>query len=671
MKTWLLYPPFADPTQPYLSLPYLKGSLRARGLDATVVDLNVAAARYLLDREYLAEITERLAARFARLDARRDLTRLEQMEYLALADARPAARRLLAAETLPVAIFRDSDRFYDFATYRQARDLAEAALECISAVHFPFRYHFNQAAHIALPWHPALLESYFQSCQSPLDAFYRDHFARNPMGAGDLVGINLTFISQIPEAFYLTQLMRRIEPSIFIVLGGSCLQQMLAHSDEAAQHWIVGVADAACRFEGEETLPLLLAALADGAAAQDPDQRFQGLAQVPNLLIRSPEGALHAGPLHVCDLKQAAMPDFDDLDLDGYLAPEHTLLFAPTRGCYWNRCAFCDYGANRLGCHGYREMAAETAAEQLVALAERHAVRNFYLSVDVMAPRFAEALAQALVKRRAAIRWSADFRIEKYYSAECCALLHQSGLRAVAFGVESGSDRTLAAMDKGISVALIRTVNARFHQAGIATAWMAFSGHPGEANAAALETARIIEKERAAIDLFILGQFGLTSGSRIAADARTYGLSRIFYCRGDAFRLFPLYETEQVASTRGAQQMERAVARLSRLYFLDHYPWAGAISTHHSFLYFLRFGPDIFKKLAAAPPPEPRSPSRRNTTHPPALSQRTRFSLARLRDDQQRWIERFWRQALAPGADGTAPLDEAYFQEYFGAAGEA
>ena len=50
-----------------------------------------------------------------------------------------------------------------------------------------------------------------------------------------------------------------------------------------------------------------------------------------------------------------------------------------------------------------------------------------------------------------------------------------------------------------------------FHQAGIATAWMTFSGHPGEKNADALETARLIHQERKSVDLFILGRFGLTS----------------------------------------------------------------------------------------------------------------------------------------------------------------
>jgi len=666
MKTWLLYPPFADPTQPYLCLPYLKGSLRARGLDATVVDLNVAAARHLLGAAAVRENAERLAERFGRLNDRKRLSRLEQMEYLALAEARPLARQLLAADALPVEIFQDPERFYDFATYRQARDLAEAALACVSAAHFPYRYHFNQAGHLALPWHPALLEVYCRERQSPLDEFYRDTFARLAIGAQDVVGINLTFISQIPEAFYLAQMLRDKAPERFIVLGGSCLQQMLAHGSAAARRWVVTVADAACRFEGEETLPALLAALSLGDVPQDPVQRFQRLAQVPNLLMTAPDGRLHAGPMAVGDLSAVPAPDYADLDLDSYLAPERTLLYAPTRGCYWDRCAFCDYGSNRAGCHGYREMAAERAADQLAALAAQHATRNFYLSVDVMAPRFAEALAQALVARGAPIRWSADFRIEKYYSAERCALLYRSGLRAVAFGVESGSDRTLAAMDKGISVAQIRAVNARFHQAGIATAWMTFSGHPGEERADALETARLIHQERKSVDLFILGRFGLTSGARIAANPGAYGLGPVFYCRADDFRLFPLYENASDALSQDDPRIEKAVARLSREYFLDHYPWAGAISTHHTFLYMLRFGPEVFKQLAAAPPRSTRPGPHRKGSPPPGLIVPPRFSLSQLRADQERRMARFWDQALAVGADGRAPLDAAYFRDYFG-----
>ncbi|MDA8137555.1 MAG: radical SAM protein [Desulfobacteraceae bacterium] len=664
MKTWLIYPPFADPTQPYLSLPYLKGALRARGLDATVVDLNVRTAHYLLGRAHIEQCARKIAARFALLDSRKTLTRLEQMEYLALADARPAAVRLLKAEVLPVEIFQDPRRFYDFKIYRQARHLAEDALTCTSAAAFPYRFHFNQAVHVALPWGTALLEKYFQQRQSPLDQFYREVIVAKGIQSGDVVGLNLTFISQIPEVFYLAQLLRQTVPELFIIFGGSCLQQILAHADESARRWIVSKADAACVSEGEQTLPKLLETLDTQWPAVTALERFERLKHVPNLLIGVPENhLLHQGPPAVADLKQVAKPDYSDLNLDAYLAPERTLLFAPTRGCYWNRCAFCDYGLNQTACHGYREMEPAEAARQLMQLSQAHGVRNFYLSVDVMAPKFAEALATALVEMNADIRWSADFRIEKYFSSQRCELLFQSGLRAVAFGVESGSDRMLRQMNKGIDVATIRAANVRFHQAGIATAWMTFSHHPQEKEAEALQTARLIAREQNSIDLFILGRFGLTSGSDIAARPQYYGLGPVFYCRADDFRLFPLYEELQRRSTHGESRIEDEVARLSQSYFLDHYPWAGAISTHHSFLYFLKFGQGVFKRLQERPvkmrskPRQPLSPGLAG------LWQRPKHNVARLRAAQEQWMETFWQKALAWGDDGCAPLDEKYFME--------
>ena len=48
MQRILIHPPFADPTQPYLSLPTLKGWLRQKRLDARVLDLNVEAIHWLL-----------------------------------------------------------------------------------------------------------------------------------------------------------------------------------------------------------------------------------------------------------------------------------------------------------------------------------------------------------------------------------------------------------------------------------------------------------------------------------------------------------------------------------------------------------------------------------------------------------------------------------------------
>ncbi|MFH2067746.1 MAG: radical SAM protein [Pseudomonadota bacterium] len=662
MKPWLIYPPFADPTQPYLSLPYLKGYLRSRGLDAEVADLNLSATHYLLSPAQMADNAGRLAERFADLNRHDRIGGMDQLAYLAMAEARPAAVRSLASPGTAIKTLQDSRNFYHSARYRQSRNQIEDALSCLSALHYPYHFHFNRASHTAVPWGIDLLESYFRNRKSPLDAFYRDLLDKQPLLPGQIVGISLTFISQIPETFYLLHLLRQRCPKAFLVLGGTCVQYILRHAPTAVQKQLLDLADAACLSEGEETLVQLVRALAALGSNEDAGSRFHALREIPNLLLREPDtGKLHTGPAQTTDIAHSPLPDYADLDLDSYLAPSRTLLFAPTRGCYWNRCSFCDYGLNRSGNHDYREMEAAEAAQAMAGLAETYNVRNFYLSVDVLSPKFAISLARELIARKTDISWSADFRIEPYYTPERCRLLYRSGLRAVAFGIESGSDELLKHMHKGITTKQIRVVNDAFHNAGIATAWMAFTDHPGEKKSQLQATLKLINSQLPSVDLFILGRFGLTGGSDIAACPEKYGLSRIFFCRGDDFRLFPLYETRS-QKTGDSQYAEDEIARLSSMYYLDHYPWNGAISTHHSFLYILRYGQDVFRDLPTHElrlrdvPKNGRMP--RGLTVPPA------FPLGRMARQRSQFMEGFRQRALKIQDNGQAPLDEAFFNDF-------
>ncbi|MBA4367172.1 MAG: hypothetical protein C0403_05990 [Desulfobacterium sp.] len=659
MKPWLIYPPFADPTQPYLSLPYLKGYLRSNGLDAVVTDLNVAAAHYLLDPRQVADSVKQLAEKFEQLNHRDQLNGMEQLAYMALAEARPAALRSLTAAGSAIDGFQDPNRFYKIAHYRRSRDQAEDALTCLSAVNYPYNFHFNRAAHATVPWGLDLLESYFQKRQSPLDAFYRTILDKHQPEPGQVVGISLTFISQIPETFYLLHLLRQITPQAFLLLGGTCVQQILRHASPIVQKKLLDLVDAACMFEGEETMVQLVRALESMGSGVDAGSRFNALKEIPNLLLREPgTGELHSSPVRITDLTSTFKPDYSDLDLDSYLAPGRTLLFAPTRGCYWNRCSFCDYGLNRSGSHDYREMDAAEAARCLAELSAAHNVQNFYLSVDVLSPKFALALARELFALRTDIKWSADFRIEPHYTKERCRMLYQSGLRAVAFGIESGSDELLRSMHKGITSEQICSVNNIFHDAGIATAWMAFTDHPGETRSQLQATLKLIQNQKSAIDLFILGRFGLTGGSDIAACPEKYGLKRIFFCQGDDFRLFPLFETKAQKSNT-SQYTEDSIARLSSGFYLDHYPWAGAISTHHSFLYMLKYGQKAFRYLAKQSFRPWSTPKKGR--FPKGLTLSPAFPISLLRQNCSQFMEHFWQRALSPQNNGQAPLDEAFF----------
>ncbi len=722
MDHFLLTPPLADPTQPYLSLPTLKGHLRARGLDARVVDVNLEATHWLFAHETLLDLGRRLGARFSYLNARYELTFEEQREYLALSEARPKLERVLGASPSPIEVFQTREHFYDAATYAFAQRQAEELFEALNAVYWPFRFGFNVAGHGVAPWSFDLLESYWEKRLSPFEAFYETFFATSAEwdwshGTGpacdpsdaEFIGISVVFPSQVPEALYMARCLKQRAPQAFVALGGPAIHQIAIHLDEERRLRLLGWVDGIVLFEGEEALFQLFSRLpawreASGAEAREADraaalsaradeardagapardvsgaesrhaageraldlQRSQAihdvLKDVPNLMTVDPSGvSTYTGPRWSLDLREAAMPDYSDLDLDRYLAPSRTLLYAPTRGCYWGQCSFCYYGLTETATASYREIPPERAAVELGQLARRYGVRNVYLSCDVLSPKYALRLADALIEKNVKIRWSSDLKIEKYFTPERCQRLFESGLRSAAFGIESGSDRILELMRKGSDRATMTAVNRAFHAAGIATEWMTFTDHPDESLDEALATVEWIAEEEDAIALFLVGEFGLEAGSHIAQDPAHYGIRRIYHAAGDDLRLYALFDQAGGERSKESQRrVDAAIDALAARWELHPYPWAGAISTHHTFLHFLEFGPRAFRThFQRAPHATHGAMPFPPVSHIAGLREKARFDLTRIVENEKQFFERYLPGALSSSPKGRRGFGES------------
>ena len=654
---WLIWPAFSDPTWPYVSLPQLKGYLADRQIPSTVIDLNAQCVDFFAAPETAARLRTTVLSRFSRLDGRRQLTRAEQLEYLRLVDALESFPDVAAA----AAILRDPARLDDPTAYRAARDAFEDLFVVLEAACFPFSFSFNRAAHLIAPWDFDALEAYIGAGASPVARFTHERLGQLAQagGAPRFVGLSLTFVSQIPETFRLCRELRALFPDAFLMLGGPCLGQLTRHGKPDVTARLLDFADALCPGEGERTLERLLPLLAEDRGRPDPER----LATIPNLITRASADAPQLrGPAWSWSPEDAATPDYSDLDLGAYLAPSPMLLYSPTRGCYWNRCSFCAYGFNQDGAHTYREVPVERAVADLRRLHEQTGARNFYFSCDVIAPTYAFALAEALLTAGLELFWSTDLRLEAAYTPERCALLYKSGLRAVAFGVESGAPKMLKCMDKGTTPERIRTVNRAFHDAGVATAWMTFTGHPGETFNQAQATLALLEAERDRVDQFIVGTFDLTPGSRIHAAPADFGVDQLTYTAGDVFGLFPIW-SDRASRARSPEQQHELGVRVDRLaagYRLDHYPWAGAISTHHSFLYLLRHGQRAFAQ------PHLRRRDLRPPLRDPAAPQppRPRQDPARLSEQTDRFLARYLERALTPDPQThLAPLSFSHFMQ--------
>ena len=578
MKIALIYPPTCDPTAPYVSLPLLAACLRAAGHEVLLVDANLEAYDRLLRPPELAALAARVEAQLRRLEARATLDHEQQLAYTALWNARGDAAHAPRAIEDALATLRDRSgrRFYDPARYERAVAAVESALRLVSAAHHPLELSF---AGYRTPFSLLDLDAVLADAgpeRDPFHAGFVELGARLRDAAPDLVGLSVVFPGQIQPAYALASVLRSVLPALPIVAGGPAITQLLGRLGSKARSSALGPFHAAVLYEGEAALIEIADRLARG---------------------KRPHGCIEG----LTDQSLAALPapDFTGLPLEPYLSPEPVLPYDLSRGCYWGRCAFCHYGLSARGCARYRERTPGVARDHLSELARRHDCRLFYLSQDAVAPRTVLGLARALGEAGDNLRWSTDLRPERYFDEARCRELAAGGALSVSIGLESAAPRLLSLIDKGLSAPEMRGALRSLAAAGIAAEVMCFTDFPTETGAEALATLRFLEEERDRISLFVCGEFALTSGSRVAADPRAFGVREVWRVRGDALRTGLFYEEVRPAKTEEERAaVEDSLDRISRGYRLRSYPWAGSLSTAHSMLWYDRFGPDVFKELA-------------------------------------------------------------------------
>ncbi len=582
MTVALIYPPACDPTSPYLSVPLLTGYLRSYGIAVLPVDANMEAFDRLLRAAPLAAMARRIEKRLARLVRKPALGHTDQLLYLRLTAVLPDLDWVPTAIEDAVAVLRDPSgrRFYDPVQYETAIACIMAALRLVSAAHSPLSMDFTA---YRTPF-ALLSQAQIRSDARPENNPFHDYFSgelgdRLAATNVELVGISMAFPGQIQPGFSLAYALRARLPHVHLTMGGPAVTQLLGRFDDAQISEMRGPFDSVVLFEGEQALLDLVGMVAAG--------------RTPPPVIQGNRGM---------DLHGLAAPDFDGLPLEKYFSPEPVLPYDPTRGCYWGKCAFCHYGLSRRGTADYRQRRAAEVAAHLKQMRTRWGCRTVYLSQDAFAPAFARQVAGALREAGADIRWGTDMRPEASLTAECCRELKAGGALSVALGIESASPRLIRLIDKGVFLEEMTAAVENLAAAGIAVEAMCFTDFPTEDRPDAEATLAWIRELRQDIALFICGRFGLSHGSRVAAEPHAFGVDEFWHLDGDLWQTGLFYRERREAKTIGDREtVDRRIDDLSAGWWLHDYPWAGALSTAHSLLYYAALGPDVFKHLAGTP----------------------------------------------------------------------
>ena len=594
MKMTFIHPPLDDPTLPYHSLSYLKGQLAHSGFtEVNARDINIEFVNYCLKPENIDFFARERQQRLQNLGQSAELDLLQQEEFLALWTQQSIDPGILENA---VSAMRDRRQFLEYDAYLKNVDLLNNYFRSLGALSYPagidmFRqftrnnfsiYNFNDLFNFELA----------RKICYPFVHFFEDRLADDPeLKDSDCFGISIVYDHQMSHSIWLAHALRQRWPEKPVLLGGTSISQFYKHiKDKQQMKQFFSVCDAIVVGEGETAICEI--ADCQGDLRKKPN--------IPNTITYDAARDQVRLPLQIhYENVSALAPPIYEHPWDLYLSPERGINYAPTRGCYWNRCTFCDYGLNTdKPTSPWRERTIPQVIADLHSIKATQQVGYVYFAVDVMAPGYLERLSDAMIAANLDMKWSAEVRMEKIFLPERCRKLASAGCVCLSFGMESGNQRILDLIDKGTKIHHMRETMKNFAEAGIAVQLMAFKGFPTETPAELQDTVRFVTETGEYWATGGLGTFLLTGNAIVARNPERFGIQTIETQNVDvrravAFRM----DSQESSPTMSTEEIDASFDDRGDIFpQVLARPWAGGTDSLHSMIYYEHYGKKFFKE---------------------------------------------------------------------------
>lgn len=293
----------------------------------------------------------------------------------------------------------------------------------------------------------------------------------------------------ISEALAILRTAKATLPEVTTVVGGShatCYPEGLLSMQEV---------DFVFRGEAELSFQSFLDTFGERTPAWQ---------SVDGLCFRSSDGTTHIGDVaRVRDLDSLRIPDYDFVNLEGYIAAGYRLdspeaRNAPiwaTRGCPY-RCAFCS--APKINGRAIRKHSVEYLIRWVKHLYESGGIRwiniiddNFTFHADYAAEFCRKVIELRL--RDCGFSTCNGIRMSKG-NPRLWQLMKEAGWQFMIIAPESGSDRVLKSMKKDVELARLRQVVRDIKEAGLLVKGFFMLGYPGETEEDLALTQKMIMK---------------------------------------------------------------------------------------------------------------------------------------------------------------------------------
>ena len=453
----LVYPPVARPTEPPAALGRLAGYLARLGIAHECIDGNAECFLHCYAQDPSANDTWTKRATMRKEETLLRLTGAPGYETF---DAYVRDVKILSRVIAKSSLF--DSRFTVSPT-----DYSDAQLSPYNSGDLEQSFHRFEE------------NPYFEWFEKRIPAALADI----PRSQPQWLGLSVSYLSQVLTAFAIAGFTRNAFPSIKIVLGGGLLRSWMG----------LGAFDELCaRLE-------MLPWYDEGEAFVDAHIKIDG---------KIPYCNAAAGLFTV--------PDYSFAEKNTYVSPGRVLSYSPTLGCSYRRCAFCSETFEGMA---FSTPGNDAAYQGYLELSRRYRPAGVHFCDHEMSPGLLRRLADGGAH---GAPWYGFSRvIDDFLDPVFCESLSASGCKMLCLGIESGSQRVLDAMEKGIEAVHAGTALTNLAKAGVRTFCYFLFGTPWEDEASAAETAFFIKKHSEYIHFANLSIFNLPSRSPVSAKLDT------------------------------------------------------------------------------------------------------------------------------------------------------
>lgn len=546
-SVFLFTPPFTQLNTPYPATAYLKGFLNTKGISSFQADLGIEVTLQLFCQKGLKKL-------FAAVDrskehsANAERILLLQDEYVFTIDQvisflqgkNPTlAHHIASRNFLP-----EAGRFAELTDFHWAfgvmglqdkakhiatlylEDLADFIKECIDE-HFGFSRYAERLGRSANSF-----DELYNELQKPLTLVdtlliqLLQYYIENVQPK--FVAVSVPFPGNLYAAFRSAQWIKAHHPEIVITMGGGFPNTELRSLKDAR---VFAFFDFITLDDGEAPIEQLWKYIHNEIDATQLKRTFLLQEDVVTYINNS----------SCKDYKQTEVgtPDYSDLLLHDYISvievvnPMHSLWsdgrwnkLTMAHGCYWGKCTFCDISLDYIKL--YEPIAAKLLCDRMEEIISQTGNNGFHFVDEAAPPALMRALALEIIKRKLVVSWWTNVRFEKSFTRDLCLLLKASGCIAVSGGLEVASDRLLALINKGVTVAQVARVNKHFTEAGIMVHAYLMYGFPTQT---AQETIDSLEMVRQLFKTGVLQsafwhQFAMTAHSPVGMNPEHFKVKR-------------------------------------------------------------------------------------------------------------------------------------------------